>query len=1050
MNSRTVATPKNKNSTISPPVFGKKLPERIITPESANEVRDVSDSGFGHNFGSVQVENQTFKQSCPLSLPGPAHCPYGGACHTCPPRIQKKLKIGKPGDKYEQEADRIVDQVMRMPDLEKKVSISNKANTNKAQIQRTCAECKEEEEEEAIQTKPIAGQITPLVQRQEEMEEEEEEETLQTKPLGDQTTPLIQRQTELDEEEEENEDFVQARHEYTGSQVVSADIASGVRTLGGQGRPLDAVTRAYFEPRFGHELGQVRVHAGSNASTLVRSVRAKAFTFGRHIVFGSGQLSPGSHEGRKLLAHELTHVIQQGRAPALHLGSHRLAGAGMRAPAIPISKVGGATQIQRRITPIEGRKSVCKRPPSPRRLGVAVHDKIQEKFLKGGMKKRKKELSLPFTDTTACKVADSDRWQKPTSRGRPDLAILEKSREKVKVKLGEIKPYNVKGMSAGVGVMLCYAASIKRNADLCKQKSLQQLKEVSEGNDPNLRKKARKLLKGTDSAMALSFCDKLDAWDRDIELGSPIGWQPGVVSVSFRTGTHKIVTANIGGVIGYACPDMLKKKSKKKDKDKRKKKSKAKSKGKGMKPKPKAGKALKEAKGALKKTGKGALKKLGKGALKKVIPGEAYLELGIIAAVLLAGGKPAFAGEGMAPEEALVDIVKHGPPPNVNISEDMKKLLEANPELMERMRKLEKGEGDRDAAAKAGLKLLEDNKDLIDAESLEALVEAMEHSKRPDVKQGSKEFRKTLEAIKSGAKPGTGESSKPKPGGTGAKDKPGAVEPEGEAKTEKKETAKEGTKGEGGEAGTGGGRIPEKMKKEIESNESRKELFKLVVTKMKEKGTLTKAEAKRFLDATRALKEEQLKKILSEVAKLPKADEKTPEDKPTEGALTVIERMAKALQAGKQLPTPATEGSPSKPQAPTKKQMAYIKKAMRSLRKIISKNPRTKTIGRTVFARPRNMAKAIELGVGGGGSGGYAQITKSGFVGTYASLKIKSIEKISKGRTRITWEITGSTLLVDEKGNVVGQPLDPGTEIITTGKMPKSRKREAKQRGRTK
>lgn len=120
------------------------------------------------------------------------------------------------------------------------------------------------------------------------------------------------------------------------------------------------------------------------------------------------------------------------------------------------------------------------------------------------------------------------------------------------------------------------------------------------------------------------------------------------------------------------------------------------------------------------------------------------------------------------------------------------------------------------------------------------------------------------------------------------------------------------------------------------------------------------------------------------------------------------------------------------------------------MRKIISKNPRTKTIGRTVFARPRNMAKAIELGVGGGGSGGYAQITKSGFVGTYASLKIKSIEKISKGRTRITWEITGSTLLVDEKGNVVGQPLDPGTEIITTGKMPKSRKREAKQRGRTK
>ncbi|NIM15977.1 MAG: hypothetical protein GTO45_28585, partial [Candidatus Aminicenantes bacterium] len=116
--------------------------------------------------------------------------------------IQAKLKIGKANDKYEQEADRVADQVMRMP--EPNESLVN-GHSSLVQRKSTCPECMEEEE--AIQTKPIADQITPLVQRQplEEEKEEEEEKIIQPRPIAEQITPLVQREPldELKEEEEE-------------------------------------------------------------------------------------------------------------------------------------------------------------------------------------------------------------------------------------------------------------------------------------------------------------------------------------------------------------------------------------------------------------------------------------------------------------------------------------------------------------------------------------------------------------------------------------------------------------------------------------------------------------------------------------------------------------------------------------------------------------------------------------------------------------------------------------------------------------------------------
>lgn len=77
------------------------------------------------------------------------------------------------------------------------------------------------------------------------------------------------------------------------------------------GQPLDAATRAFFEPRFAHDFSRVRVHADSEAASAARSVFAGAYTVGGHITFGSGEYTPATVKGKRLLAHELTHVVQQ-------------------------------------------------------------------------------------------------------------------------------------------------------------------------------------------------------------------------------------------------------------------------------------------------------------------------------------------------------------------------------------------------------------------------------------------------------------------------------------------------------------------------------------------------------------------------------------------------------------------------------------------------------------------------------------------------------------------------------------------------------------------
>ena len=178
--------------------------------------------------------------------------------------LQTKLAVSQPGDVYEQEADRVADQVMRTHDQTSPVAVDGPPQISR--LQRKCAECEEEE-----------------IQRQPMEEEEEEAENLQAKEAAGQTpevTPSMQAQ---------------------------------INGLRDGGQPLPEPVRAFFEPRFKRDFSQVRLHTDERAAESARSINALAYTVGSDIVFNSGQYQPQTSAGKGLLAHELVHVVQQGK-----------------------------------------------------------------------------------------------------------------------------------------------------------------------------------------------------------------------------------------------------------------------------------------------------------------------------------------------------------------------------------------------------------------------------------------------------------------------------------------------------------------------------------------------------------------------------------------------------------------------------------------------------------------------------------------------------------------------------------------------------------------
>ncbi len=178
---------------------------------------------------------------------------------------------------------------------------------------------KEEDKEEELQGKFLQREV-----EDEEVQKAPEEDEVQAKEdaanlpslprRGEPGSSLLQgeaRRGGFDlQRQPEEEETAQAKGE-GGAPSVSPSVESGINSIRGGGQPLPESTRSFMEPRFGADFSGVRVHTDSNANHLARSINAKAFTLGKDIVFGPGQHSPVTAEGKRLMAHELTHTIQQ-------------------------------------------------------------------------------------------------------------------------------------------------------------------------------------------------------------------------------------------------------------------------------------------------------------------------------------------------------------------------------------------------------------------------------------------------------------------------------------------------------------------------------------------------------------------------------------------------------------------------------------------------------------------------------------------------------------------------------------------------------------------
>ena len=222
-------------------------------------------------------------------------------------RIQAKLKVGQPGDVYEQEADRVADVVMRMPEPE----VQRKEEEEEFQelLQQLAGEESEEiesyrpltEEERQREIEEIERQLRKI---REWRQREEEIELIREQLFGLQ---MIQRRLAKKEEEE----ILQTNDVSGQVSGFTPTLESNINALRSSGQPLPERIRAFFEPRFGRDFSDVGIHIDSRAEQIAESINAQAFTLGNNIFFGPGRYSPGSEVGMKLIAHELVHVAQQ-------------------------------------------------------------------------------------------------------------------------------------------------------------------------------------------------------------------------------------------------------------------------------------------------------------------------------------------------------------------------------------------------------------------------------------------------------------------------------------------------------------------------------------------------------------------------------------------------------------------------------------------------------------------------------------------------------------------------------------------------------------------
>jgi hypothetical protein len=235
---------KNNNSRDSgfstPSILHSSSPHRIN-----NLNRDSSDSIF---WLPQAIRNQAVQRLMRSNTEGFDFAKIG--------IVQPKLKVSQPGDEFEQEADRVAEQVMRMSTSDDFVG---PMMTPKAEhIDRKCATCK--------------------------MKKEEEKVAQGTSRRPTSTTPL------------EATDEITHEHNY----IRSSD-----------GSSLDPDAKKFMESHFGYDFSNIRIHTGETSARSANSIGALAYTIGNNIVFDKDMYKPNTVEGRRLIAHELTHTVQQ-------------------------------------------------------------------------------------------------------------------------------------------------------------------------------------------------------------------------------------------------------------------------------------------------------------------------------------------------------------------------------------------------------------------------------------------------------------------------------------------------------------------------------------------------------------------------------------------------------------------------------------------------------------------------------------------------------------------------------------------------------------------
>jgi hypothetical protein len=198
------------------------------------------------------------------------------------PPVQAKMTVSKPGDKLEQEADSTANKVMRM-------------------------EAPPRREEDKIARAPEPAE--KLQKKDDDKLQKKEEDRLQKKEED-------RLQKKEDDKLQKKEDDKLQRDAMPGGATPAADggVQSAIQARTTGGEPLSAAERGYMEPRFQADFGNVRIHRDAEAAGLSNQLSARAFTYQNHIFFSRDQYQPGSSEGRHLLAHELTHTIQQGHS----------------------------------------------------------------------------------------------------------------------------------------------------------------------------------------------------------------------------------------------------------------------------------------------------------------------------------------------------------------------------------------------------------------------------------------------------------------------------------------------------------------------------------------------------------------------------------------------------------------------------------------------------------------------------------------------------------------------------------------------------------------